>query len=267
MSPGRVADPLKFVTSDSAERDPEFGIRIPFTKDPMARAAANKIIMALLISVPKEAYVHPATRNAIAAKVAAYLTKTGRQSRDAIELFNWREVVDAIQQHPRLIAEPVGLAGIIRIHRQHSWQAAARLRRLLGNIPPRPTVWRNDAGTCRIDEAVDPRHLQEDSAILRHCVGTLYNKKLLASRGLTLADPAAIHCLKYWDKIMRGKIRILSLVRSNQIVATLEVNCATKSIVQFEPKLWRGDTTFDELLDGLQALELDLMTSALYNYR
>ena len=157
----------------------------------------------------------------------------------------------------RILTEPVNISGILRMHRQRAGQAAARLRKILGKMPPRRTLWRSPDGVYTIDEATDPRHLQADSSKLRHCVGTSHNSAMLAERGLRSTDPEAIHCLHYWLKVVRGSSRIFTFMRGNASIATMEVENRSGTIVQFEPRLIMEED-LAELLRGVEYLRLQL---------
>jgi len=245
------------------DRAPGVTMRISFTKDPAARAAANKIILALLAWVRYDGFKQGEARNVLGAKVAAHLNKTGRQTRRSIEEFPcWRELRDALVEAPHLLAAPMNISGILRMHRQRAAEAASRLRQILGKLPPRRNLWRSDDGIYRIDEATDPRHLQADSAILKHCVGTSYNSAMLEERGLQPSDPEAIHCLHYWVKVKRGSVRILTFMREDAPVATMEVDGFR--VVQCEPPLVYERHDLAELSKGLECLQLELWVDPTY---
>ncbi|OYW52366.1 MAG: hypothetical protein B7Y80_19620 [Hyphomicrobium sp. 32-62-53] len=260
----KTPDLLSLIGAGMAEdRAPGVTIAIPFTKDPEARAATRKVILALMVWVPHDGFKQHEIRNALGAKVAAHLNKTGRQTRKSIEDFpHWRELRDALVEAPHLLTQPVIIAGMLRMHRQRAAQAAARLRNILGKVPPRKIVWQSTDGIYRIAEASDPRHLQADSAALWHCVGTSHNSALLAERGLQPSDPEAIHCLHYWVKVKRGSARILTFMREDTPIATMEVEGSR--VIQFEPRHTDEEPYLAPVLTGLDRLHLELAVDPLY---
>ena len=141
--------------------------------------------------------------------------------------------MDAIKEAPELITAKTNIAGILRGHRRRNHQAAAALRSTLSNdVPDRTILWEKDR--YRIEEATDPRHLQRDSAELRHCVGTAHNSAALTANGLEPDDPEAIENLHYWMKIKDGTARIFTLTRDSVPVVTIEYDPKAHAILQME---------------------------------
>lgn len=213
----------------SADGTAPIPFRIPFANTPETRVAAATLLGTILAnlngSLPPEA-VTP-----LAAKLLAHLSKTGLQSPDAIAAFPACTLADAIREAPEILSTNAGIAAILRGHERRHQQATAYLRRNLADqIPPRSIVW--ERGEYRLEEATDPRHLQHDSAVLKHCVGTSHDIITLSLAGLSKTDPDAIHHLRYWQKIKSGATRILTLTRNAMPMATIEYSTHLRAILQ-----------------------------------
>lgn len=103
-------------------------------------------------------------------------------------------------------------------------------------------LWRGPNG-LKLMESSDPRHLIEDSAVLKHCVGT-------ASSVVGSKDPAHLH---YWRKIASGKSRIFTLTKHDVPCITIEYDVATRTIMQMQGIDGRQ---FHRLCDDVQVREI-----------
>ncbi len=209
----------------------ELPIRIPFTADADARLAASVILAHVLEALADSLSINQLT--AITAKLLSHLSRSGAQTAETIRRFRINALVDALRDAPDLIAANTGIAGILRDHERRSRQAAAHLRRrAAADVPDGIALWQN--GRWRLEEATDPRHLQLDSQVLKHCVGTLYSRPALRDSGLHARDPEASHCLHYWINIRCGKTRILTLTENGVPHVTLEYDVLRQAIVQMQ---------------------------------
>lgn len=218
----------------TADGNAPLGLAIPFTANEEARlyaaATLDTILEGFRSSLTPEQYT------ALTAKFLAHLSKTGLQSPERISTFPASTLADAIREAPELIASKAGIAAILRGHQRRSSQSAAHLKRNLPDkLPPRVILW--ERGDYRLEEATDPRHLQQDSAALSHCVGTSHNSSSLKLAGLAETDPEAVHHLHYWQKMKKGETRILTLTRKELPVATIEYDTATRAILQIKGRL------------------------------
>jgi hypothetical protein len=177
-------------------------LAIPFTKDPEARAAAADVVASIAEqlkgTLPDDA-VTP-----LVAKLLSHFCKTGCQTEVAIRAFPAATLADAIREAPEIIHAKANIAAILRRHTRRSQQSAAVLKgKLSADVPDRVILWAE--GQYRLEEATDPRHLQQDSIALGHCVGTTHSSAALAEKGLEPTDPEAIHYLHYWVKLKRAR--------------------------------------------------------------
>jgi hypothetical protein len=243
-------------TADGAGR---LDLAIPFTKNQNARDAIALLLDALITHVgnvlPRDAHT------ALTAKLLAHLTRTGSGLLEITE-FPLTELADAIRENPDLVTGRANIAAMLRTHRQRNRQAAAVLKHgLKPEMPPRRILWQS--ANFRVEEATDPRHLQQDSCELNHCVGTTHNPDALEKRKLSPDDPEAVHCLHYWMKIRSGQTRILTLTHKSRPLVTIEYDTRSRAIVQMEGSDFRHPsehTYFPALCDALFSLKgpLDL---------
>ena len=192
-------------------------------------------------------------RNSLRAKLITHLTRTALTTPDRIREFPAATLADELRENPSLIGSNAGIAAILDAHARAAQTASTLLAKTIdlnGPPPCRIPLW--EGGDYRLDEATDPRHLQQDSIALKHCVGATHDSATLKLKGLKETDPEAIHYLHYWMKMKKGETRILTLMKQDTPVATIEYNVTTKAIVQIEgnPRHITGKEPFFKPLCG-----------------
>lgn len=216
------------LTGRTADGTNPLAYTIPFTSDPDARLAISRYLHFLRLGID-DAHITP-----LAAKLLSHLNKTGCQTAKTIAHYmvaNMPALHAAIQHNPDLLLTNAGIPAIIRAHRNHILQAAAcRRRDIPRTIPPRTVLW--ECLPYRFEEATDPRHLEQDSTTLGHCVGTLHHTQALDHHHLKEYDPDAIHYLHYWLAIKHRRARIFTFTRHHEPLVTLHQCTATGAILQ-----------------------------------
>lgn len=214
----------------NAEGTTPFPYAIPFTKNPDSHNHVTHVL-ALALDFCKE-NLTPDDITPLAAKLLTQYTRSGR-------LGPLRLLVDAINAEPSILSTPASINAIIRkqIQRRQKahgeeWLAAvanAPPRRLLLSIPP-----------FSLQEATDPRHLLQDTIALGHCVGHDYEEGILARHGLTIRSPDRLQYLSYWQSIMAGNTRIISLMENGIPRVTIEYRVPTKTLGHIEGNVKGG---------------------------
>lgn len=209
------------------------GLAISFSKDPLTRQAAARLLGRVIAGIGE---ISPDDLTSLAAKLLSHLSKTGLQTVQGIHGFAVPLLVDALREAPEMLSGRAGIAAILRAHARRSQQAAAVLRkRLPPDVPPRKGLWAGSGG-YRLEEATDPRHLVHDSVILGHCVGTLTMDAAQPRHRRPLAREEPLEQLWYWQEIVRGWLRILTLTLDDTPVFTLSFRTATRRIDQIQGK-------------------------------
>ena len=231
------------------------GFQVPFTNCRETRQQASLLLNRLLFHLNDTLLAEHLTP--LTSKLLVHLSKTGLQSPEAINTFPVHTLADAIREAPHLLASKAGISAILRGHQRRTHQSAAVLRRTLSiHVPERSLIWQD--GDYRLEEAQDPRHLQQDSAALNHCVGTAYNTDALKHFGLTETDSAAIHFLHYWISMKKRECRIFTLTSGSMPIATLEYDVPSERIVQISGKnddmVYCDDLAFIPLCKAVHAL-------------
>lgn len=231
-------DPARHVPADAvtnvlagktADGSAPFDLRIPFSKNPDSRTAAGTLLRSVIENL--NGTLPPEHLTPLTAKLLSHLSKTGLQSPEAIAAFPASTLADAIREAPHLIGTKASIAAVLRGHQCRNEQAASALQQTLpSDVPERLVLWQR--GDYRLEEATDPRHLQKDSADLKHCVGTAFNSAALQEKGLSPHDSEAINYLHYWMKMKTGETRILTLTRLGRPLVTLEHDTELRAILQ-----------------------------------
>lgn len=201
---------------------------VSFTSDFATRQAAAhqlRLILCHCFRVLDAEDITPLT-----IKLLWYCTRTGRSTPSTIDTLPIITIIRAIKHTPHLVRGRTSLVGILKHYeRQKTRMRATKLSSLRGGIPQRTLLWTD--GVYTFEEAINPRHLVQDSLALGHCVGTLHLKAALAHKSITPDHPDAVDCLHYWIKIKNGHSRIITLIERDTPRITVEFDVSTCKIL------------------------------------
>lgn len=203
----------------------------------------------------------PPQLTALTAKLARYATNKGWQRKDNIGQLNsiLPTLADAVMEKPEDLLTDLSVRGLINEHQRRSRQAAAKLHVVAREAEEPEEIALLSDPTYRIVELKTPRQLQAESAVLRHCVGTMHNSAALTDHKLGPEDPGAEKYLHYAIKIRQGESRIFSLRENGKPKATIEYDLRGQRIAQIEKhvddrKIEGDEPFFPALCQGLGEL-------------
>lgn len=228
-SQNAITNVLQGLTADGTEQCSS----VSFTNDELARKAAAHQLRLILCHCHRVLDLEDVTP--LTVKFLWHLTRTGKQTSEAILLFPIVPLIHAIKHYPHMVRGKGSIISILRKHQQHLERERAKQWLLLeGPTPERILLWTD--GLYTLKEATDPRHLLNDTLVLGHCVGSLFNRIALEHLKLSKDHPDAIHYLHYWMKIKSGESRILTLFEADMSLVTIDFHPHTQIIIGAQGK-------------------------------
>ena len=239
-----------------ADGSTALNIRVWFTTNSDACAAAAALAQKLLDRL--QDVLTPEHVTPLVAKLLTHLRRIGTQSVQSIAMVQSELIAEAVRERPDLLSTNAGITAILRAHSRREAARALQFRfsHCFDEEPPtRRVLWQR--GHCKLAEAIDPRHLQDDSMALGHCVGTLHDRQALAAQDLSPEEHEARFCLHYWLKIVAGEKRIFTFTFEDVPVATIDYDSTLKGILQIEGRggaLTGRERFFGDLCASLHSL-------------